>query len=82
MALVRSNNPCSFLPSFSPSIFRSQTWYAGVFFLGNQALPLLSSPSLFFRATERSTTLGDEEYLITSRYRIFDSAANVRNEGG
>ncbi len=81
MILVRSSSPLTLLPRRSPSIFRSQTWYAGVFFFGIHGL-CPPSCARSFRTTERSTTFGDDVYLMTSRYSSLDSAVRVRKEIG
>lgn len=82
-ALAFSSSPCTLRPSLSACNFLSKTCAAGVFFLGIQPLPpaLLDSARFAFNA-DRSTTLGDDENRITSRYSIFVSVASDRNVGG
>ena len=82
--LVRSKRPFTRLPRRSASNFRSRTWYAGVFFRGAQARGCLSpaSDARWLFTTDRSTTLGDEAYLMTSLNSSLDSAARVRREMG
>lgn len=77
IALVRSNKPCTLRLRRAAWALRSHTWYVGVFFFGIQAFVF---PSPVF-VTERSTTRGVDENLITSRYSALVSVVRVRTEG-
>ena len=79
--LALSINPCTLLLSLSPTIFLSNTCCAGIFFFGIHTLVLFAS-CLFLFSSLKSTTLGDDENVITSLYNILVSVASVRKDGG
>jgi hypothetical protein len=81
--LARSSKPRTLLLSRSASTFRSKTWCAGVLLCGIHTLPpfALAAARFIFRA-ERSTTRGEDENLMTSRYNSFVSIARERTVGG
>lgn len=81
MRLALSSNPCTRLLNLPASIFLSNTCCAGIFFRGNHTLVDFISTLLLFNS-DKSTTLGDDENLITSLYSNLVSVAKVRSDGG
>lgn len=79
--LARSRRPWTRLLKCSASCFLSSTCCLGVLLFGIHTLPPLASALLALTA-DRSTTRGDEENLMTSRYSILVSVVRERTVGG
>ena len=81
IVLVRSSNPCTLRLSRSASDCRSQSWYAGVLFLGTHAFWLDLPSDAFDLSVDKSTTLGLDEKSMTSLYSTLRSIARERTVG-
>jgi hypothetical protein len=81
MVLALSNSPRTRCLNRSASILRCKTWCIGARVRGIQTFPPFALARSLFNA-EISTTFGEDENLITSRYNTFASADRDRTVVG